>query len=134
MACKPKPTGHETCTPDSCTGCGSGSLSTTKTLKRNIAEVSCTVKIVTASSSMNTRRCRSCGRDGMEPETGLPNGGSHDLSITAEVADDYECRMPFGMIADCMVRHGITPSSGTARNTMRRLGAPLETHAADIAA
>ena len=50
------------------------------------------------------------------------------------MADDYACRMPFRMIADCMRRHGITLSSGTVHNIMRRLGTSLRTLAADIAA
>ena len=81
MTCKPKPTKYETHTSDSCPGCGSGSLWITKTLKRNITKVLRTVKAVTTSHSINTCRCRSCGRDGIEPETGLPNNGSYDPSI-----------------------------------------------------
>ena len=92
-----------------------------------------TVKAVTTSHSINTCRCRSCGRDGIEPETGLPNNGSYDPSITTEVADGYACRMPFRMIADRARRYGITLSSGTVHNIMRRPGASLGTPTADIA-
>ena len=70
----------------------------------------------------------------MSREQLLPNNGSYDSSITTEVADDYACRMPFRMIADHMTRHGITLSSGTVHNIMRRLGTPLGTPATDIAA
>ena len=130
--CEPKPTEHEDHMPDSCPECGSDNLSITKTLKRNITKALRTVKVIITSHSINTCRCRSCGRDGIEPETGLPNNGSYDSSITTEVADDYACRMPFRMIADRMTRHGITLSSGTVRNIMRRLGASLGTPAAVI--
>ena len=111
--CKPKPTEYEDHTQNSCPECGSGNLSITKILKRNIAKALRTVMVITTSHSINTCRCRSCGRDGIEPETGLPNNGSYDSSITTEVADDYACRMPFRMIADRMTRHGITLSLGT---------------------
>ena len=132
--CKPKPTEYEDHTPNSCPECGSGNLSITKILKRNITKALRTVMVITTSHSINTCRCRSCGRDGIEPETGLPNNGSYDSSITTEVADDYACRMPFRMIADRMTRHGITLSSGTVHNIMRRLGASLGNPAVDIAA
>ncbi len=42
--------------------------------------------------------------------------------------------MPFRMIADRMSRYGITLSSGTTHNIMRRLGASPGTPAAAIAA
>ena len=51
-----------------------------------------------------------------------------------EVADCYACRMPFRMIADRMTRHGISLSSGTAHNIMRKLGASLSAPTADIVA
>ena len=120
--------------PDSCPECGSDSLSITKTLKRNITKALHTIKVITTSHSINTCRCRSCGRDGIEQEADLPNNGSYDSSIATEVADDYACRMPFRMIADRMTRHGISLSSGTVHNIMRRLGASLRTPTADIAA
>ena len=133
MTCKPKPTKYETHTSDSCPGCGSGSLWITKTLKRNITKAPRTVKAVTTPRSINTCRCRSCGRDGIEPETGLPNNGSYDPSITTEVADGYACRTPFRMIADRARRYGITLSSGTVHNIMRRPGASPGTPTADTA-
>ena len=120
--------------PDSCPECGSDNLSITKILKRNITKALHTVKVITTSHSINTCRCRTCGRDGIESETALPNNGSYDSSITTEAADGYACRMPFRMIADRMRRHGITLSSGTVHNIMRRLGISLGTPAADIAA
>ena len=117
--CKPKPTASKDHTPNSCPECSSGNLSITKILKRNITKALRTVNVITTSHSINTYKCRSCSRDGIESETGLPNSGSYDSSMTTEVADDYACRMPFRMIADCMVRHGITLSSGTVHNIMR---------------
>ena len=92
-----------------------------------------TVRSITTRRTINTCRC-SCGQKGIEPETGLPDKGSYDSSIIAEVADNYTCRMPFRMIADWMTRHGILLSLGTAHNIMRRLGESLGTPAAYIAA
>ena len=132
--CKRKPIEQEDHMPDSCPECGSGSLSITKTLKHNITKALHTIKVITTSHSINTCRCRSCGRDGIEQEAGIPNNGSYDSSITTEVTDDYACRMPFRMIADRMTRHVISLSSGTVHNIMRRLGVSLRTPTADIAA
>ena len=101
-----------------------------KELKRNITKAVRIVKVITTSHSINTCKCRSCGRDGIKPKTDLPNNSSYDSSITTEVADDYVCRMPFRMIADRMRRHGITLSSGTVHNIMRRRGTSLRTPAA----
>ncbi len=133
MICKPKPAEYETCTSDPCLGCGSGSLWITKTLKRNITKAPRTVKAVATPRSINTCRCRSCDRDGIEPETGLPNNGSYDPSITTEVADGYACRTPFRMTADRARRYGITLSSGTVHSIMRRPEASLGTPTADTA-
>ena len=121
---KPKPTEFEEHTPEACPECGSGSLSIVQSEKRDITRVERTIKVITTRHTINTCRC-SCGLVDIKPETGLPDKGSYDPSITTDVADDYVCRMPFRMIADRMSRYGITLSSGTAHNIMRRsLGAP----------
>ena len=130
---RPKPTEFKEHTPDACPECGSGNLSITKTDERDITKVVRTVRSITTRHTINTCRC-SCGQKDIEPETGLPDTGSYDSSIIAEVADNYTCRMPFRMIADWMTRHGIPLSLGTAHNIMRRLGESLGTPAADIAA
>ena len=130
---KPKPTEFKEHTPDACPECGSGNLSITKTIQRDITKVVRTVRSITTRHTINTCRC-SCGQKGIKPETGLPDKGSYDSSIIAEVADGYACRMPFRMIADWMTRHGIPLSTGTAHNIMRRLGASLGAPAAAIAA
>ncbi len=121
---KPKPTEFEEHTPEACPECGSGSLSIVQSEKRDITRVERTIKVITTRHTINTRRC-SCGLVDIKPETGLPDKGSYDPSITTDVADDYVCRMPFRMIADRMSRYGITLSSGTAHNIMRRLGTSL---------
>ena len=131
---KPEPTEFETHTPEACPKCGSGSLSITGTSKRNITKAVRTVKVITTCHSINTCSCDSCGRGGIEPETGLPNNGSYDPSVTTEVADDYACRMPFRIIAGRMTRHGITLSLGTVHNIMRRLGTALGAPTAAIIA
>ena len=131
---KPKPTEFVDHTPNACPGCGSGSLSITETEERDITGVVRTVRVTTTRHTTNTCRCDSCGLEEIRPETGLPDSGSYDLNITAEVADDYACRMPFRMIADRMTRHGIPLSSGTAHNIMRRLGTSLGTPVAAIVA
>ena len=130
---KPKPTEFKEHTPDACPKCGSDNLSITKTEERDITKVVRTVRSITTRHTINTCRCF-CGQKGIKPETGLPDKGSYDSSIIAEVADDYVCRMPFRMIADWMTRHGIPLSTGTAYNIMHRLGASLGTPAAAIAA
>ena len=131
---KPEPTKFEEHTSDACPECGLGKLSITKTIKQDITKVVRTITNITTRHSINTCRCNSCGREDIRPETGLPNNGSYDPSIVTEVADCYACRMPFRMIADYMTRHGVTLSSGTAHNIMRRLGASLSTPTADIVA
>ena len=130
---RPKPTEFKEHTPDACPKCDSGNLSITKTDDRDITKVVRTVRSITTRHTINTCRC-SCGQKDIEPETGLPDTGSYDSSIIAEVADGYACRMPFRMIADWMSRHGIPLSLGTAHNIMRRLGESLGTPAAYIAA
>ena len=92
-----------------------------------------TVKVITTRHIINTCRCY-CSPCDIKPETGLPDKGSYDSSITTEVADDYACRMPFRMIADRTTQHGIPLSSGTAYNIMHRLGMSLGSPAAAIAA
>ena len=131
---KPKPTEFEEHTPDSCPGCGSGSLSITETEERDNTRAVRTVRVTTTRHTINTCRCDSCGLEGIEPETGLPRSGSYDPGITAEVAENYACRMPFRMIADRMTREGIPLSSGTAHNIMRRLGTSLKAPTAAIVA
>ena len=128
-----KPTEFKEHTPDACPECGSGNLSITKTIQRDITKVVRTVRSITTRHTINTCRCHRCPKD-IEPETGLPDTGSYDSSIIAEVADDYACRMPFRMIAERMARYGVSLSTGTAYNIMRRLGESLGTPAADIAA
>ena len=130
---KPKPTEFEEHTPEACPECGSGSLSIVQSEKRDITRVERTIKVITTRHTINTCRC-SCGLVDIKPETGLPDKGSYDPSITTDVADDYVCRMPFRMIADRMSRYGITLSSGTAHNIMRRLGTSLGAPAAAIVA
>ena len=130
---KPKPTEFEEHTPEACPECGSDSLSIVQSEKRDITRVERTIKVITTRHTINTCCC-SCGLGDIKPETGLPDKGSYDSSITTEVADDYACRMPFRMIADRMSRYGITLSSGTAHNIMRRLGVSLGAPAATIAA
>ena len=130
---RPKPTEFKEHTPDACPECGSGHLSIITTEKRDITRKECTVKVITTRHTINTCRCHRCPKD-IEPETGLPDKGSYDSSIIAEVADDYACRMPFRMIAERMARYGVSLSTGTAYNIMRRLGESLGTPAADIAA
>ena len=131
---KPKPTEFEEHTSDACPGCGSGILSITGTEERDITGVVRTVRVTTTRHTISTCRCDACGLEGIEPETGLPRSGSYDLSIAAEVAENYACRMPFRMIADRMARHGIPLSSGTAHNIMRRLGESLTAPTAAIIA
>ena len=130
---KPKPTEFKEHTPDACPKCGSDNLSITKTEERDITKVVHTVRSITTRHTINTCRCHRCPKD-IKPETGLPDKGSYDSSIIAEVADDYVCRMPFRMIADWMTRHGIPLSTGTAHNIMHRLGMSLGAPAAAIAA
>ena len=130
---RPKPTEFKEHTPSACPECGSGHLSIITTEKRDITRKECTVKVITTRHTINTCRCYRCPKD-IEPETGLPDKGSYDSSIIAEVADDYACRMPFRMIAERMARYGVSLSTGTAYNIMRRLGESLDTPAADIAA
>ena len=130
---RPKPTEFKEHTPSACPECGSGHLSIITTEKRDITRKECTVKVITTRHTINTCRCHRCPKD-IEPETGLPDKGSYDSSIIAEVADDYACRMPFRMIAERMARYGVSLSTGTAYNIMRRLGESLGTPAADIAA
>ena len=130
---RPKPTEFKEHTPSACPECGSGHLSIITTEKRDITRKECTVKVITTRHTINTCRCHRCPKD-IEPETGLPDKGSYDSSIIAEVADDYACRMPFRMIAERMARYGVSLSTGTAYNIMRRLGESLDTPAADIAA
>ena len=130
---RPKPTEFKEHTPDACPECGSGNLSITKIIQRDITKAVRTVRSITTRHTINTCRCHRCPKD-IEPETGLPDTGSYDSSIIAEVADGYACRMPFRMIADWMSRHGIPLSTGTAHNIMRRLGEYLGTPAAYIAA
>ena len=114
--CKPKPTEYETHTQDSCPRYGSGNLSITKILKRNIIKALRKVKVITTSHSINICRCRSCGYNGIESKDCLPNNGSYDPSITTEVADDYAYCILFRMIADRMTRHGLMLFSGTVHN------------------
>ena len=120
---RPKPTEFKEHTPNACPECGSGHLSIITTEKRDITQKECTVKVITTRHTINTCRCHRCPKD-IEPETGLPDKGSYDSSIIAEVADDYACRMPFRMIAERMARYGVSLSTGTAHNIMRRLGSP----------
>ena len=131
---RPKPTEFKEHTPNACPECGSDNLSITKTEERDITRKECTVKVITTRHTINTCRCLALRPKDIEPETGLPDKGSYDSSIIAEVADGYACRMPFRMIADWMSRHGIPLSLGTAHNIMRRLGESLGTPAAYIAA
>ena len=130
---RPKPTEFKEHTPSACPECGSGHLSIITTEERDITRKECTVKVITTRHTINTCRCHRCPKD-IEPETGLPDKGRYDSSIIAEVADDYACRMPFRMIAERMARYGVSLSTGTAYNIMRRLGESLGTPAADIAA
>ena len=131
---RPKLTEFKEHAPDSCPGCGSGSLSVTGTEKRNVTGAVRTVRGTTTRHTINTCRCDSCGMEGIRPETGLPRSGSYDPGITSEVAENHACRMPCRMIADRITREGIPLSSGTAHNIMRGLGASLKAPTAAIAA
>ena len=122
---KPKPTAHKTHTAKNCRRCKSDKIKKSGSRTRTTTETPPPPPPVTTEHTINKYDCMDCGLSGFEPETGLPKEGEYGMNVVVETTEAYIDRMPNRRIAEKMKRKGVSMSSGTAHNVVKRTGKAL---------